>query len=80
MCVPLELRYLKWIVLFRKQLCGPGETIQSYNHQTYHKPQLKFNSHHLNDDTDIDVGKVGDEVVKLEGKSITLSINDNHYP
>ena len=63
------------VLICRKQLCGPGETIQSYNHQTYHKPQLiqkLSNSHHLNNaahDDDIDVGKVGDEVIKLEGKS-----------
>ena len=62
---------------FRKQLCGPGETIQSYNHQTYHKPQLihKLSNNHLggHEDGDIDVGKVGDEVVKLEG-NITKQI------
>ena len=62
------------VIICRKQLCGPGETIQSYNHQTYHKPQLiqkLSNSHHssrISQDEDmIDVGKVGDELVKLEG-------------
>ena len=71
------VRCLKWVLLFRKQLCGPGETIQSYNHQTYHKPQLihKLSNNHLggHEDGDIDVGKVGDEVVKLEG-NITKQI------
>ena len=63
----MNLRYFKWFIICRKQLCGPGETIQSYNHQTYHKPQLKYGHHHHEDD--IDVGKAGDEVVKLEGNN-----------
>ena len=59
------------VVICRKQLCGPGDTIQSYNHQTYHKPQQiqkLSNNHHGSHEDDIDVGKAGDEVIKLEGK------------
>ena len=60
------------VLWFRKQLCGPGETIQSYNHQSYHKPQLlhKHGGHLSQDNDDIDVGKVGDEIIKHEGKHI----------
>jgi len=48
----------------KKQLCGTGETIQSYHHQTFHRPQVI--QKHLSNDDDIDVGKVGDEVIELE--------------
>ena len=60
------------IYYFRKQLCGTGETIQSYHHQTYHRPQVI--QKHLSNDDDIDVGKVGDEVIELESEYI-----ENHY-
>ena len=62
------------VLWFRKQLCGPGETIQSYNHQSYHKPQLlhKHGGHLSQDNDDIDVGKVGDEIIKHEGKHISF--------
>ena len=62
------------VLWFRKQLCGPGETIQSYNHQSYHKPQLlhKHGGHLSQDNDDIDVGKVGDEIIKHEGKLIFM--------
>ena len=64
------------VLWFRKQLCGPGETIQSYNHQSYHKPQLlhKHAGHLGQDNDDIDVGKVGDEIIKHEGKYIFFSL------
>ena len=63
------------VIICRKQLCGPGDTIQSYNHQTYHKPQQiqkLSNNHQGSHEDDIDVGKAGDEVIKLEGKMMMM--------
>ena len=67
------------VVICRKQLCGPGDTIQSYNHQAYHKPQQiqkLSNNHHSSHEDDIDVGKAGDEVIKLEGKMMIRSVDN----
>lgn len=63
----MKVSKARTIILYcRKQLCGTGETIQSYHHQAFHRPQVI--QKHLSNDDDIDVGKVGDEVIKVEGK------------
>jgi hypothetical protein len=55
-------------------MSGIGETIQSYNHKSYHRPhvldktsnsKLMMASCH---DDDIDVGKAGDEMMDMESK------------
>jgi hypothetical protein len=53
-------------------MSGIGETIQSYNHKSYHRPHVldKTSSKLMGSchDDDIDVGKAGDEMMDLESK------------
>ena len=53
-------------------MSGIGETIQSYNHKSYHRPHVLDKTSSklmvgLHDD-DIDVGKASDEMMDMESK------------
>ena len=60
-------------------MTGPGETIQSYHHPSSlhrsHSSLVDKPSSRLMDTEDIDVGKMGDELIKVEGKFYVLYFN-----
>ena len=60
-------------------MTGPGETIQSYHHPSSlhrsHSSLVDKPSSRLMDTEDIDVGKMGDELIKVEGKFHVLYFN-----
>ncbi len=66
-------------------MAGMGETIQSYNHKSYHRPHVLDRSGSSSSssklmlgtchDDDIDVGKAGDEMMDMESK-YQISLKD----